>query len=377
MELVSGITLYNLIKTAFILICFFTDEVLIKISNYMKKINFLFIIIVFAAFFVSCNDDSEDVIVSDMTFIKSVYPSEAVEGQTIYIEGNAFEQITQVILPGNISVTDFKLVGFNQISLVVPKGMEDGYIILKDGEEEYKAPIQIHSVKTKFIRTYPDTIAAGEVLTIRGDNLSGVTKIKISETFIVDALYFKRKSDVELQVIITEDIPVGENLIKMVTLSGSEIGAGQFYIKGSAGPKPPKDLEYEFYTDGFANNWQDWGWGRESDPENTEFVRVGEMSLKTTYTDDWGGVKFANVTIDDMSIYREVAFSVYGAPGSDGVMLQVTFDWNTNKQVNIVEGEWTDFVIPLDELGSPATISELTIQAASPCTVYFDHIGLR
>lgn len=343
----------------------------------MKKINFLFIIIVFVGFIVSCNDDSEDVKVTDTTFIQTVYPSEAVEGQTIYIEGNNFEQIAQVILPGNILVTDFKLVGLNQISLVVPKGMEDGYIILKDGEEEYQAPIQIHSVETKYIRTYPDTIAAGEVLTIRGENLSGITKIKISETFFIDALFFKRKSDFELQVIIPEDIPVGENLIKMVTLSGSDIGAGQFYIKGSAGPKPPKALEYEFYADGFANNWQDWGWGRNSDPENTEFVRVGEMSLKITYTDDWGGVKFANVTIDDMSIYREVAFSVYGAPGSDGVMLQATFDWNTNKQVYIVEGEWTDIVIPLDELGNPVTISEFTIQAASACSVYFDHIGLR
>lgn len=338
----------------------------------MKKIQLKFILLALVVVFAACKDDSNETAFLDVTSIKTVHPNKVVTGQTIVITGSGFDKVSEVILPDNITVTDFERVGFHQISVVAPAGMTDGYIVLKAGNEEFQAPTETQAVMTEFIRAFPDTVKAGEVVTIKGENLLEIKELILSDNVTVDALYFKRKSDGEIQVTVPEDF-IGESLMKLVTLSGSEINAGEVFVIGS-GPKP---LGYEFFADGIMNGWQDWGWSRDGDPENTEFVRVGEKSYKLSVTSDGGALKFGNGTLD-MSAYKEVAFSVYGAPGSDGAILVLTFDWNTKPQINVVEGEWTDFAIPLDEIGSPASISEFVIQAQLAGTVvYLDHVGLR
>lgn len=342
----------------------------------MKKIQLIFILLTLVVFFSACKDDTNETISLDATSIKMVHPSHVVTGQSIIITGNGFDKVSEVILPGNIVVTNFERVGFNQISVVAPQGMTDGYIVLKSRDKEIQAPNEIHSVIPKVTRVYPDTASVGEIVTIKGENLLEIKRVIISDNIDIDALYFKRKSDVEIQVIVPENLEDGDNLIKLVTLSGSEIDAKKFVI-GETGPKPPKPLLYEMYVDGFMNGWQDWGWYRDGDPDNTEFVRVGEKSYKLSVTENEGALKFGNVDLN-MSEYKEIAFSVYGAPGSDGAILVLTFDWNTKLQINVVEGEWTDFAIPLDELGSPTSISEFVIQAELAGTVvYLDHVGLR
>ena len=49
------------------------------------------------------------------------------------------------------------------------------------------------------------------------------------------------------------------------------------------------------------------------------------------------------------------------------------------KTINIVEGQWTDFTIPLSQISSAGTLSFLYIKnysAAGDFTIYVDNLGV-
>lgn len=137
-------------------------------------------------------------------------------------------------------------------------------------------------------------------------------------------------------------------------------------------------LAYAFYEDAVLNGWSDWGWGRDADYANTDFVRDGNFSMKVTYTGTWSGVAFQNGSVMT-SGYTEVAFAVYGTPGTAGKSIFVKLNWNDpGVHCPIIEGEWTECKVPLSSLFITDKITVLMISSEDwTGTVYLDHIGLR
>jgi hypothetical protein len=46
----------------------------------------------------------------------------------------------------------------------------------------------------------------------------------------------------------------------------------------------------------------------------------------------------------------------------------------------ITEGQWTDYTVPLSQLGGPATLTEFWLKEFSnnaPETIYIDNIGIK
>src|SRR5690554_6135115 len=83
----------------------------------------------------ACNDVidmSEDTTVSGV----SVIPNPMEPGQKISISGFNFNKATEVLFPDNITLTDFRKVGDNQIDVVVPAGTRSGSqitVVMPDG----------------------------------------------------------------------------------------------------------------------------------------------------------------------------------------------------------------------------------------------------
>ncbi|MBD0288789.1 MAG: hypothetical protein ICV79_25700, partial [Flavisolibacter sp.] len=52
--------------------------------------------------------------------------------------------------------------------------------------------------------------------------------------------------------------------------------------------------------------------------------------------------------------------------------------YSSPTQVTITGGEWTTYSLPLADIGNPATLSEVVLQAAGwSGTLHIDHVGLR
>lgn len=129
------------------------------------------------------------------------------------------------------------------------------------------------------------------------------------------------------------------------------------------------------------------GWGGATTTMNSdENYRGGTLSIKAEYVGGGGGAaqfgSWGRTPLPTAGM-QYLSFSVYGGAGTEGKTLQVgikpTTDGATsNAQVTIRAGKWTDFSIPLSDLGNPPSIGELVFQDTDwSGTVYIDHIGLQ
>lgn len=131
------------------------------------------------------------------------------------------------------------------------------------------------------------------------------------------------------------------------------------------------------------------GWGGTTfDAANEENSRGGTISVKSTFVGGWGGAcQFGSWGNSPLSTagHQFFALSIYGEAGTDGNTIQLNINTNTDGsgtassiQVTISAGKWTDYEIPLADLGSPASIGEISFQDTDwSGTVFIDHIGLK
>lgn len=262
----------------------------------MKTIQTILTFLSLLVSFYACDTTSDQTVDATETYIKLVYPEKVVTGQTIFITGNNFNDVTEIVLPDNISVKDFKRIGFNQLSLVAPAGLKSGLVTLKAGDNEYKSPKEIQAVEPTFSAVFPNEVKTGEEVTIKGENLLEIQQVIFPDDVVVDAMYFKRKSDTEINIIVPPGTINGEGVLKIVTLTGTILTTTPISIEvvetpaeeSMVDPITPSTiilLDYEAHG-GHDGNW-DNGWGG-----NTEIAKdadTGNTFLRATsdIADNW------------------------------------------------------------------------------------------
>ncbi len=129
------------------------------------------------------------------------------------------------------------------------------------------------------------------------------------------------------------------------------------------------------------------GWGGTTTIMNSdENQRGGAVSIKATFAGGWGGAaQFGSwgKTPLPTSGMQYLLFSIFGGTGTDGKTIQLSIKPTTDGatasvQVTLRAGKWTDYAIPLSNLGNPSSIGELFFQDTDwSGTVFIDHIGLQ
>jgi len=223
----------------------------------------------------------------------------------------------------------------------------------------------------------PNPVDRGATLTITGVNLDLVAKVQFKgNTEVADF-----ESVTETEIVLTVPADANQGKITLVAFSGVAVESGQ--ILGIVGALPPlAAISPAIYIDALEPGWQKWGWGGgSSDLANTENVRDGEKAIKTTFAGDWGGALHFGAGTLSTTGKTEFAISFFGEAGTGGQVVNLVVkngDNSTEKQITIVEGEWTEYKIPLSELGSYPQITEMFLQDRGWSGVLFvDHIGLR
>jgi hypothetical protein len=255
----------------------------------MKRIQLTFIFLILLASFPACDTTSDQAADVSETYIKMVYPEKVVVGQTIYIIGNNFNDVTEIVLPDNIVVANFERIGFNQLSVVAPAGLKDGFVTLKAGGIEYKSPNEIKAVTPSLSVIFPADVKTGEEVTIKGENLLEIQQVIFPDNVVVDALHFKRKSDTEIIVVVPPGTINGSGALQLVTIAGTTLTTTNITIEvveepiddSKVDPITPNTiilLDYEPHG-GHDGNW-DNGWGG-----NTEIAKddeTGNTFLRVT-----------------------------------------------------------------------------------------------
>jgi hypothetical protein len=302
--------------------------------------------------------------------------TKARPGGLITIRGQYVNWITQVLFAKDIPVITFVSRSVNQLVVKVPDNARSGILTFTTGGTK---PLTFDSDSTLNVTLpavtslSPNPIAKGGDLTITGTDLDLVAGVAF-KGIAAPVTTFKSQSSTQIVVTVPADANRGK--IALVAHSGLTVeSADNLKFIGDLPDLAP--LGYVIYEDALAGNWQNWGWGVTVDFANTDNVRDGAAAIKVNYTGNWSALKFANGSVATAP-YTELSFSIFGGTGTDGMKIHVQPSGGTNYVITIQESKWVEFNIPLSQLGSPATITDIMFQNESwNGIIYMDHVGLR
>lgn len=297
-------------------------------------------------------------------------------GDNITIKGNYLNWITQVWFAKNIMVDSFVSKSLTELVVKVPVNAQSGPITFNTGGTK---PLEIISSADLAVTLpaitgiSPIPVEREKNITITGTNLDLTKGILFKGKTQPDTV-FVSKSATQLVIKVPKEANKGK--ITLVAYSSLTVESSQsLSFVGDLPDLAP--LKYAFYIDALQNPWQNWGWGSTIDFANTENVRDGAASIKVDYTGQWSALKFANGSVST-SPYSELAFSLFGTPGTAGKKLNLTPNSGKTYTITIEEGKWIEYKLSKDDIGNPATITDLTFQNQDWIgKIYVDHVGFR
>ncbi|MBD0351705.1 MAG: IPT/TIG domain-containing protein, partial [Flavisolibacter sp.] len=227
----------------------------------------------------------------------------------------------------------------------------------------------------------PNPVEREKNLTINGTNLDLVKGVQFKGKTTPETV-FVSKSATQLVVKVPKEAAKGK--IELIAYSDIRITSTDDLIL--VGDLPPlADFPFAIYTDALQNGFQDWSYTSVHDFNSNVNVRQGTKSIRAVYAADAQGNQYQGVTFHhntgvSTSGYTKLEFSVFGEAGTGGKKLNVVINgaYGSPTQVTITGGEWTTYSLPLADIGNPATLSEVVLQAAGwSGTLHIDHVGLR
>jgi len=308
--------------------------------------------------------------------ITALSPSPILHAANLTITGTNLDLTKSVLFTGTSpAVTTFVSQTATQIVVKVPAGASLG----KVNVVAYSGLMT--ASPTDLVMTLPAVTTLDPVpvdhlanLTITGTNLNLVTGILFKGNTTAVTTFVSQSAT---QIIVKVPAVANKGKITMQVLNSTltvDSPTSVLFIGDLPDLAP---LAYALYEDKLVGNWQDWGWSRTADYTNTDNVRDGAASMKLTYTGSWGALNFRNSSVS-MATYNELAFSIFGTPGTDGKIIHIQQAGATDVPVTIQEGKWVEFKLTKAQLGNPATIDNLVFKCETwTGTVYVDHVGLR
>lgn len=327
----------------------------------MKKKMFFknYLLILLAAFssaLISCNKDDDDDPVLEPT-ITSVSPAEAAVGEQVTITGTNLANANFVTFGSAAAVVESN--SETSIVTTVPADAPEGdltitvttaggsathdFTVTTDGGGEGPDPEgpEITSIN-------PESGYMGDEVTITGTNFEGAT-LDFSGTTVEPVSVTATEI-----VFIVPEVDFGPKIVSVI---------------GEGGAVAEADFRYEerwyVYQNGVVNE-EDFGhhggWNAEVDLNSTDQSFSGEQSLKIAVfkdlSDGWAGFHGADYEAGaETAGYTHVRFSAYGAEGAGNIRFALrdkahkALNAIVYVEVEVVEGEWTTFEIPLADLG--------------------------
>ena len=158
---------------------------------------------------------STDQYVDDAVVLNVYGPQPVVRGGQLRFLGSNLDQVVQVIIPGVDPITEIEVVQAgvpSEIRITVPKdGPEVGYVTLvtSDGLEITTKTELTYSEPIVFESLSPESVKAGDVITITGDYLNLIHEVIFSENVFVSEKDFLKHDRYEIQVRVPEEAQTG------------------------------------------------------------------------------------------------------------------------------------------------------------------------
>lgn len=170
--------------------------------------------------------------------IDNFSPSSGSIGTTVTLNGNNFQDVTEVSINGVTS--KFNIISSTQITAIVPQGATSGKFYVKsvDGTAVSTSDFTVIYSKPSISNFSPSSGGAGTTVTILGTNFYGTTSVKFGN---VEANVFEVKSSSTISVVVPSNAQ--SNFIYVTTPGGTAKSKSKFqFLKSSARPTSEKSI---------------------------------------------------------------------------------------------------------------------------------------
>ena len=145
----------------------------------------------------------------------------------------------------------------------------------------------------------------------------------------------------------------------------------------AANPRSATDLAV--YSDGLVSGWADWSWDTTVKLANGSPVHTGSASASARFDAAWAGLYLHSNTPINTASYIALRFWVNGG-SSGGQTVGVSVNFNDSVvAITPPTNAWSQVTVPLADLGSPSSISDIVWQdtsGGSQPVFYLDDISL-
>ncbi|MBR2128924.1 MAG: IPT/TIG domain-containing protein [Bacteroidales bacterium] len=165
--------------------------------------------------------------------VKVFFPTKVMAGQPMTINGSGFSDVTEIVFPGDVKVTDFEIVSNEMIRVKAPSGIsaEGGHIVVltEDGEAESPLPLTLGNTVITGCSTPAEgeAIEGGTQMYIYGSDLEFITGIEMMDEdgnpVYIDSETFIRKGTDFIIFTVPRKVYEGEVEIKLYSIDGNEV----------------------------------------------------------------------------------------------------------------------------------------------------------
>lgn len=190
--------------------------------------------------FTACNPQAAEENAEVGLAIKVFSPTKVVAGSAMTINGSGFTDAKEIVFPGEVSVTSFKIVTDNMIRVTAPNGIseEGGKIIVRTDAEEAVSSVDLKLGKptiTGYSKQAGESITGGEQLTIYGSDLEFITSVEFKDEegnpVVIKDNAFYRKGTSNVVIIVPKKIFEGTFAGKVSTQDGKTYTMPEYEYK--------------------------------------------------------------------------------------------------------------------------------------------------
>jgi len=300
-------------------------------------------------------------------------------GENLTINGTDLDLVTSLLFQGEPQILAASFVSQSETAIVVkvPENAKKGTLTLNS-----RSPIKVTSPEITIIlplgtSVSPQPAVPGDEITITGSDLDLVGQI-IFPGVSQAVTAFISQTGTSIRVVVPQGVISGG--MTFVTKRGYATPGPVFLI-----PTEEKNpLLLTLFDGEFHKGFGDWSFNlNASNPHNGEQFVNGTASWKADFQ-AWGGLQLGQDAPGTPVAggLKTFAFSVYGGAGSNGALIQIVLNdtWGNTVQKNIVEGEWTEFEIPVSSFPDANVyggLHRVAFQLGADAVIWIDKVGFR
>ncbi len=324
--------------------------------------------------------ETADTLIVKLPVATALAPNPVKHASNLTITGTDLDLAKKVFFTGvSMPITTFVSQSATQLVITIPAGTQKGKVTLEaaSGVQTISA-MDVDVLLPAVTAMSPNPVDPGTNLTIDGTNFDLVTSVTFQNAPAVTTFISQTATKIVVKVpagILRGKITLGVLNSTLTVLSPD--------ILEVIGAVPPPTVAFPFYNDAVTSNWNGWiggGWGGTSDRANTSPVRDGTKSIKIDYVGGYGSpLQLGGATVN-LSSYTSFKISIYGGVGTTGKKINIGINGGDSYTINLVEGKWTDYSIPISTLTSATVLKEIWVKEYSGTggfTIYVDALGLN